>query len=43
VTGLSHRPEIPVISPHSPGIRFDVTRESLRLDEFLLPTRRFSA
>ena len=32
-----------VISPHSPGRHFDVTRESLRLDEFLHSTRRFPA
>jgi hypothetical protein len=33
----------PVISPHSSGRHFDVTRESPRLDEFLLSTRRFPA
>jgi hypothetical protein len=33
----------PVISPHSLGCHFDVTRESLRLIEFLLSTRRFPA
>jgi len=33
----------PAISPHSPGCHFDVTRESLRLDEFLLSIRRFPA
>lgn len=43
VAGPSQGQEIPVISPHSPDIHFDVTRESPRLDEFLLPTRRFSA
>ena len=36
-------PVHPVISPHSPGLHFDVTRESPRLDEFLPPPRRFSA
>jgi len=36
-------PVHPVISPHSWGSRFDVTRESLRLYEFLLSTRRFPA
>lgn len=36
-------PVHPVISPHSWGCRFDVTRESLRLYEFLLSTRRFPA
>jgi hypothetical protein len=33
----------PVISPHSWGRHFDVTRESPRLYEFLLSTRRFPA
>ena len=32
-----------LISPHSPGRHFDVTRESPRLDEFLHSTRRFPA
>ncbi len=36
-------PAHPVISPHSPGLHFDVTRESPRLDEFVPPPRRFSA
>ncbi len=30
-------------SPHVQGLHFDVTRESLRLDEFLHSTRRFPA
>ena len=38
-----HDPAYPLISPHSPDCRFDVTRESPRLDEFLLSIRRFSA
>jgi hypothetical protein len=36
-------PVHPLISPHSWGSRFDVTRESHRLYEFLLSTRRFPA
>jgi hypothetical protein len=36
-------PVSPVIRSHSPGLHFDVTRESLRLDEFLHSTRRFPA
>ena len=30
-------------SPQSPGFKFDVTPDSPRLDEFLLPIRRFPA
>ena len=33
----------PVIRPHSPGLHFAVTRQSPRLVEFLLSTRRFPA
>jgi hypothetical protein len=39
----SQEPAHAVISPHSPGLHFDVTHESLRLDEFLPASRRFPA